>query len=204
MSDRHLDAIWAWRESEWETAFFKRLILLAVKNRADAVDGDGTPVEFIEGITYYQQRMYLTHRSAVLRFASTVEDVETTAQLVHDARCDGARELPRDLELLRRRAINEALTVFTAAVAHAADLEAIQRFGTAMLARGNATLRSKHVGGASLTYPVPAIAIPRDLYEIGQTRVDSALVELTSDPIVEAAPRSRRRSRLQIAMPRSA
>ncbi|HYJ70470.1 MAG TPA: hypothetical protein VEX15_22690 [Nocardioidaceae bacterium] len=204
MSDRQLGYMWSWRESEWETAFFKRLILLATQNRPDGRDGDRTPVEFIEGVTYYQQCMYLAHRTAALTVASTVEYVEATAQLVHDARCDGPGTLAADLEQCRRRAIGEALTVSTAAVVHAADLKAIQRFGTAMLARGNAALRVKHARGSSLTYTVPAIAIPRDLYEIGQTRVESALTELVSDLIVGAAPQSQRRSPLRSAMPRSA
>jgi hypothetical protein len=148
--------------------------------------------------------MYLTHRTAVVTVASTVEYVETTAQLVHDARCEGVRVLAGDLEQRRRCALDGTLAVFTAAGAHAADLEAIQRYGNSMLARGDAVLRAKHGSGRSLTYAVPEISIPRDLYEIGQARVRAALRELTSDPIVDAAQHTRRRSRLQSAMPRSA
>jgi hypothetical protein len=189
MNVRHLDSMWSWHESEWEAAFFKRLTLLAVQNRLDATRGPHqAPLALTEGIAYYQQCMYYTHRTAVLTLADTVAYVEVTAQLVHDIQSDGAQILDADLEQRRRRALDCALTVLTAAVAHAADLRAIQRFGTAMLARGDAVLRAKHADGHSLTYVVPKIVIPRDLYEIGQTPVRGAINELTRDPIVDSAP----------------
>jgi hypothetical protein len=200
MKDRQLADIWAYRETAWEAAFFKRLFRLAVRNRLSS-DGARTPLELDEGVAYYQQCMYLAHRTAALRVASTVEFVEATAQLVHDAGRDGVLILVRDLEQRRRRALDEALTVYTAAAAHAADLEAIQRFGTSMLARGDAELRAKHRHGNSLAYRVPKIGIPRELYEIGQTRVEVGLGELISDPIVAAAPHSRQRAHLRSTTP---
>jgi hypothetical protein len=189
MNDRHLDSMWTWHESEWEAAFFKRLILLAVQNRADtSQEADQPPLVLTEGTAYYQQCMYHTHRAAVVAMAESVAYVDVTAQLVHDARCDGTQVLPSDLEQRRRRSLEVALAVFSTALVHADDLKAIQRFGTAVLARGDAVLRAKHANGGSLAYAIPKIPIPRDLYEIGQTRVRAAFGELTHDPIVGALP----------------
>jgi hypothetical protein len=196
MEDQHLDSRWVWRETEWETAFFKGLVSLGVLNRPDGRDGDRTPIMFVEGVLHYTQLMYRTHRAAVLAVACTVGYVEATAQMVHDARSNGAPGLAADLERRRTWALDRASAVFTRAIAHRDDLEAIQLFGTAMLARGDATLRAKHRFGTGLDYAVPGIQIPEELYEIGQARVRVALEVLTGYPITDLTRRTRRRTRL--------
>ena len=198
MKDRHLGHVGSWRESEWEATFFKRLRLLGMQNRIAARwDDDRTPIEFLEGVEHYQACMYDAYQAAAAAVASEVDYIEGTAQAVCDASQNGTLPLTMSLDMQRRRALERAPSVFTTAAALAAHLESIQRFGDSVFARGEAMLRARRPFDIGSACDVPDIPIPETYYEIGQGRVRAALGVLTSYPIAEWAPRTRRPRRLQ-------
>jgi hypothetical protein len=178
-----LNSVQMWRQDDAAVAgLITRATRFGSQHRPDAAyDADQLLPIFTEAVEHFQEVMRHAHRAAILAVAADVEYVAVTAHLVAAAGNGRSHDTAADyLEERRGRALDKAESIVTAADAHAANLQSIQKVGASVLARMDVALRNEHTFQSYLIYILPVIAIPEELSEIGQTRVQTALDILTN------------------------